>query len=96
MLFDFYKYFCLVPDMKIVKVACNESDIEVSSFNANNVVIPQYILYDTITQSELDEFIDKVHTIVCGKFCDEETPNYDIIKSFIELSQMFDRMIMLK
>ena len=96
MLFDFHKHFCIFPEMKIAKVTCNEKGVDISTFDSNVVCIPKHLIYDTITHEELQKFIAKASAIVYGKFADEETPNYDIINSFIELAQMFDQMIMLK
>lgn len=70
----------------------NVEIIETSIYNFSMKGI-QCIEY--ASREEINNFVQKIRTIVDGKFADECTPNYDLIKSFIELNSLFNSKISL-
>lgn len=70
-------------------------NVSVVELPINQVSMSGTFSIEYATREEINNFVQKIRTIVDGKFADDYTPNYDLIKSFIELNTLFNSKISL-
>ena len=95
MAFDFTRYFIEAGTKNAYKIQCSFDDINITQMDILDMRLPANKIASVITHLELQKFVAKVSAIIYGKFSDNDTPNYDLIKSFIELAEMFEIPILL-
>lgn len=88
MLFKFEKDFAVISKVfgtiSLCRITVTDTTVRIKSISDKG-----NRTYKVSTADELLRFKAKAESIVHGKFADEFTPNEDILRSFIELYNMF-------
>lgn len=96
LLFYLRRYFIDVFNHQtIFVITATFYSVEIAEIDIKNFTMKGTSCIEYATREEINNFVQKIRTIVDGKFADECTPNYDLIKSFIELNTLFNSKISL-
>lgn len=88
--FELTRYFILKGSEISYKITATFDDIKIEQFSFLELPLPPNRFASVVTNEELQKFIAKSSAIIYGKFHDDETPTFDVIKSFTELVEMFE------
>lgn len=95
MLFKFTRYFIEVGTKNAYKITATFDEVKIDGCDIIDLHLPPNKSATVFTPEELQKFVAQASAIIYGKFADNDTPNYDLIKSFIELCEMFEIPILL-
>ena len=93
LLFYLRRYFIEFNSETVFVVTATFYGVDLLEIDMKNFSMKGVNCIEYATREEINNFVQKIRTIVDGKFADECTPNYDLIKSFIELNTLFNSKI---
>lgn len=96
-MFHYDKKFAIceqdVEEYKFIRLSVNEQEVTetIHLFITLSNELKTMLLnsFQIITVERYNEIKNFAQSFVYGKLTDDETPNYDLIKSFIELQSLF-------
>lgn len=92
-LFLFTRYFIISNSKSACKVSCTFDGITFDTCDVLNLRLPCNRVATVISHEELQKFVAKASQIIYSVFGNPHKANYDLIKYFIELAQMFENDI---